>query len=882
MFILYHLNMYQLLIPTRCIRCCIPMSTIMDYFTTSYFRLFFISLIILCLSACETELPNKPLEILGVPSGRMYYGSEFTYTFGATGGEGVYSYRYINNPNIENEDRTNLVELEITDEIQGSQPTFVLHGIPLPPEGVELEDAASGSIFYGIEITDGVNTEVQEYKAIIAVNSVKIDPAIKSATEGSSNFRSYNNLVSSRSTGSQTVCESIEKSAYGEHVNGDGYAVSPNTFQVFLDAVVTSETTVYLKFVSGYDENFSEDSRNNAGKARPGVDYLDEELSITFLPGERSCDASLNILDDNKFEGTESLKVVVTDVKGGYTEVTGESTQLIEIKDNEPEPIITSEDVTKNQGDTVLIPVKLTTAANYPLDIIFSIDENITTLDVSEYELFPESGVVTFKAGEVESLLSVTLKQTGKNLSPQADKLLAIKSNIDRELTKISVNQWPLGGNISNEIVVTENTGSDGVTNTVLDMVIEGGIITLLVSEDVDPTAPTPESSAFIKTYNIDGTKLNFEDNTNEYHFPNTSVKLTPISIASDKDNLVVIFEVDGLYTGVHRGGVDFVVSIFSKTESSQYKQTITKQFGTEGDDLVSGVKISGSDIYVYGQTDGLEFDGAGGSETNKGSTDGFVYKLALNANFVWSRFIGTSDADMVVSLDAGLSEVSILTKRETTDIDAFVRRVAADSGYDVVGVDDSQIRSIRNDIPTMILYKENKIDSLALFKSRSLLPGNDLTTTSTDDIHVLNVGALNVAREGVVLSTAGEDEPVGMVSLNEESRNSGENTTTVVYGNTLGVFEDNTRKSLNSSDAFVAIIEGSDISALSQFGTVKENKVISAKEVNAYKFMVLWSEDFTSGDGSLRYRISAFSSKGDKLSLDPVNESLDISLELN
>ncbi len=34
-------------------------------------------------------------------------------------------------------------------------------------------------------------------------------------------------------------------------------------------------------------------------------------------------------------------------------------------------------------------------------------------------------------------------------------------------------------------------------------------------------------------------------------------------------------------------------------------------------------------------------------------------------------------------------------------------------------------------------------------------------------------------------------------------------------------------------------------------------------------KFLVLWQEDFTSGDGSLSYRISAFAFDGHKLSPD-------------
>jgi len=854
----------------------------MDYFKTAYFQFFSISVLLLSLSACdaddvvlpyEIELPDKPLEILGQPHTSLYYGTNFRFTFGATGGDGTYSYKYIKNPNISEENGANIVDLEITVNHDASQDSFDLHGIPALPIGTDLANAPTGTFYYGIEITDGVNTEVQEYEFTLNPNGINLSTSIDTLHEARSNLTDYNSLLSSRSNGQQIVCETIENSSYASETNRDGYDVLPNTFQIFFDAPVTSETTVYYHFLSDYDEDYSEDDLRNAGKARPGVDFLDEERSVTFLPGERYCDAHLDLLDDTKIEDREHLSVEVYDSKGGGIKLDGSGAiGRLEIRDNELEPSILSETVTKNKGETVIIPIKLPSASNYPLAISFSIDSEETTLAESEYELFPESGIVILSAGEVESSLVVTLKQTDTNSSPQEDKLLVIKSNIDnlidRESTKISVNQWPLRGDISNEIVESEGTA--------LGMTIEEGVITILVEDSIESP---PGSSSFIKSFNIDGNPFDFENGTNEYHFQNAGVELTPVALASGNNSLVVVFQTDGIYGEVHRGKVDFVVSVLSRNNlDATYQHVVTKQYGTEGDDFVSGVQLIGDKIYVYGKTDGLEFDGRGGPETNNGKTDGFLYQLDVeSATSTWDypRFIGTPEADEIVDLDAGLVELAILVKKEINDVDGFVHKISEDSGADIEDIEDALINSIRDDIPVMISYQEDETDVFSLFKSKSLLPTNDLTSTASSDIHVLRIDDENLVSQAVILSTSAEDLPLGLLPLSEADKDSTDNRV-LIYGNTFGEFEDNTKNSINSSDGFVAVLNGNVISQISQFGTIGDNKIISVEEVSAYKTMVLWSENFTSDDNTLRYRVSAFSSNGKKLSFDPVIPSPD------
>ena len=73
----------------------------------------------------------------------------------------------------------------------------------------------------------------------------------------------------------------------------------------------------------------------------------------------------------------------------------------------------------------------------------------------------------------------------------------------------------------------------------------------------------------------------------------------------------------------------------------------LTLEFGTTGDDTVSGVGAAvNGDMYVAGSTDG-QF----GTTANAGAVDGFVLKFDANGVRRWSRMIGSSGEDVINDL---------------------------------------------------------------------------------------------------------------------------------------------------------------------------------------------------------------------------------------
>ena len=55
-------------------------------------------------------------------------------------------------------------------------------------------------------------------------------------------------------------------------------------------------------------------------------------------------------------------------------------------------------------------------------------------------------------------------------------------------------------------------------------------------------------------------------------------------------------------------------------------------------------------------------------------------------------------------------------------------------------------------------------------------------------------------------------------------------------------------------------------LSTVTQFGTPGDDFAIDVEAVNDEKFLVLWKENHTSGDGSFRYRITPFAPDGTNL----------------
>jgi len=102
--------------------------------------------------------------------------------------------------------------------------------------------------------------------------------------------------------------------------------------------------------------------------------------------------------------------------------------------------------------------------------------------------------------------------------------------------------------------------------------------------------------------------------------------------------NSYVVGYTDGGFPGfTNAGGVDG----FLRKYDASGTEVWTRQLGTVSDEIVLGIKIGVSGVYVVGHTSG-NFPGF----TNAGGSDAFVRKYDSDGNILWTQQFGTSDYD--------------------------------------------------------------------------------------------------------------------------------------------------------------------------------------------------------------------------------------------
>ena len=349
---------------------------------------------------------------------------------------------------------------------------------------------------------------------------------------------------------------------------------------------------------------------------------------------------------------------------------------------------------------------------------------------------------------------------------------------------------------------------------------------------------------------------------------------------------LVIISNVDGLYTGVHRGARDFIVAVYSLNmtqtgDTNFYTPLSVKQYGSDGDDIVLGAELDeNGSVYVFGQTNGFEFDGVASGESNKGGNEGFVYKIdiinnTLARNWDAPRFIGTVNQDRVLELAVGRSDATVLAETQNSDQDLFALKVSSQTGQNVNDIAPAIIASSSMEYGTGIKHDHTNSGFYVMVDSESTLPDPLPTPSLSRDINLLlfvDDGDEYSSTISKILQTNEADYSTELELLAQINR-------VVIGGYTEGEFTGNTRKSTPGTDAFISVfttdVSNTDtddviIDTTLQFGTLGNDKVIDVEVVNDEKFLVLWSAEDENQNDVYTYRISAFSSVGEMLSKSP------------
>ncbi|MFT7185091.1 MAG: hypothetical protein ACI84K_000463 [Pseudohongiellaceae bacterium] len=849
-------------------------------------------LLLLLLSGCSEELSTgakiapDSLAILGTNDLPIFYDQEIELKYGATGGDGVYRYRYIQNPK-DPKDRDedfvfNPLELEVENN-DGAKPFFSLRGIIKSGNGVELEDLVTGTFSYQIEITDGQGSEphTQTFEYKLEVNKLGFLSSELNIKEGAVSNTAATRLLEQKQAGTKQICDDIGTIAYEEKTLPSGVKVYPMVFDVRLSSPVVDPVEVFYRFTSRYDDQSPERHKSNIGLARPNVDFLEEERSIIFQPGQIACVGYVNLLDDLLIEGIEEFEVEFYHAEGAITNLeSGE--KLITLQDNEPLPIYATKEIIRNEGGKVVGLFSLVAPYKHPLSIQVSIDGDDTTASPDDFLLQPENGVVTIAPGELEASFTISLlsNNDGLDSGSELDEVISIVTDIDRLVDatpyKITINEWPL---TATDEVVSKTANKR--TALAVD-VAQSGIVSVLL----EGMSTFDEEQAVVVARHRDGTKKELVNSeTGEIVLAKQGVRVRPVKIGTfvSGENgfyIAVIANVDGLYANVHRGEDDFIVAVFKldlveqSTSYGFYTPYSVTQYGSNGDDEVLGAEFNDAgDVYIFGQTNGTEFDGAGSSESNKGGADGFVYKLNLVNKIPvlgWDapRFIGTADQDRIVALDAGKSDVVVQVETETTDKDVFAVKISSSTGRDIEEIPRGIISSVHDDFGNGVALDGTSSGAYLLVDSQSLLPGGGSTLTLSRDVNVLLYDADGNVRQAKTLSTSDADYSSDIEYFTK-------NKYIAVGGYTDGEFAGNQRKSPGTSDAFISVFSldsqnSAPLDVVFQFGTIGNDQVIDIEGVSDNKMLVLWSEESVSQEGEFTYRVSAFSAEGEMLSTEP------------
>lgn len=821
--------------------------------------------LMLCLGGCETHLNSEPLEIIGDPPKEMYYDSEFKYQFGVKGGNGRYTYRYIANPDDEDGSSNtggelggagnnhNPVELR-TDPLVENKPGFWLKGMPsagFGDDGVELGDQ---EYTYALEVSDGASTVRREYTFTLKKNELVLSAQVSSVRE-------------KQVKNTQAKCgQNVERTFDASVVNGQD--VYPLVMRVSLKAKPSRKVEIGYHFVSGYVEGEGELAEINHGLARPNVDYLDETRTLVFEENNMECFIYLNVLDDHLVEKFERLAVQFSPASGAQVSTAGVSGEII-INDDEPTPEYDPVNLTANEGDTVVTEFSLSKPHEQSVDILVRVLPDKTTATDDDFSLQPSTGRVTIPAGRTNASYSVSLLHND-DAGEIEDDVVSIRTSLDQisdnDPLEIAINKW----RVTNEVVARQSEGSE-----VVDFVYGEGKIFVL-----SKISTAGENALTLTVFNAtDGVAIG-----SVVRVAQQGLNLSPVAIRyADSGDILVAANIDGRFNGLsHYGGSDFIVFSFGENDAGGYQLNQSAQFGSTGDDVVRGLKLGQEGVFAFGSVTGIAAEDDLSGDWNGGNSDGFVYRLrSSQLTETWVKLVGTPDDDVVVDVDIGRNELIVLANTQNADIadtDVFMRALNVSDGATEVflAADDAELPRTQLNLSSHLNEmgaKTSFIDAGTKFStivnSDADLPLSDPTPSRSQDGFMIFFDAESGNSSNTIkLATSLDDSVAALGRLNEDD-------VLAVGGTTKGEFEGQIRKGTDNDDAFVARIETglsgqSTLTKVTQFGTLSNDEVIKIERINDYKFMVLWSESTTSGDGSMVYRLSPFSIDGTKLTPDP------------
>jgi len=667
-------------------------------------------LLSLGLSACKTEKdPDQPT-ILGVPPVFAYLGVEYSYNFGAYGGEDILDYSLTNAPSW----------LALEDTSNKARQGIIMRGVPGLTGGSRGEADLGKTEGINLVTTDGRMAGAQPFDIDVKYNVMSLDA--EPFTEGESPEIAASN---------REQCALPDLETKGEHsftvnlYNDDGSVSGTRDLtlptrrvfvKVLLDQPSVTRVAVAFELLSDYDASscdvgFSpphqncDHSASNAGDAILGkdivglgsnsgmprdengenkLDYIKYEPDeqgfntrgvITLEPGITECYLPLEVVEDSFPEPVESLRLALTEVRSGLAGLgsgNGGVVTNLSIQDNEP--VLSLETVngggrdTLNVGDVREYVARLSGDRDRDIFAKLSHTEDSTARLDSEFVIerledgnWVENDELVFPEGtdEVEFRVRVPAGSYANPAFSDRFILLGINENFQagredyaraesENLIRISLNELtsPLALNDDNGFVAT-------------DVALGHDGRLFVVGYDTQDN-----DRVLARIFDQRGAQLQqiaISSASDRLVAPAPVInvvqrKVTQGGTKVDRFEFVVAYSTDQPVEGTTAlGGEDAVTSLYwfdSATNGGEYIPTWTIRTGTDADDQVrwAGINQDTGYVVVAGETGGV-FD----QQQASGGKDAFVQRIdtELDGNtqqpaVAWTRQAGSGADDSV------------------------------------------------------------------------------------------------------------------------------------------------------------------------------------------------------------------------------------------
>jgi hypothetical protein len=673
-------------------------------------RIAILGLLFLGLSACKTEKDADHPTVLGVPPVVAYLGVEYSYNFGAYGGEDILDYSLTNAPSW----------LALEDTSNKARQGIIMRGVPGLTGGNRGEADLGKTEAINLVTTDGQMSGVQPFEIDVKYNVMSL--ASEPFTEGERTETPESN---------RKQCAPPDLEAEGEHsftinlYNDDGSVSGTRELtlptrrvlvKVSLDQPSVTRVAVAFELQSDYDATscdtgFSpphqncEQSNSNAGDATLGkdivglgsnspmprdesgeneLDYINYELDeagfytrgvITLEPGITECYLPLEVVEDSFPEPAESLRLALTEVRSGLAGLgrgNGGVVANLSIQDNEP--VLSIETVkggsrdTLNVGDVREYLARLSGARDRAIFAKLTYTEDSTARLGSEFVIerledgtWVENDELVFPNGTDEVSFRIRVPAAGYSNPAFSDRFILLGINQDFQAGRENYAR----GESDNLIRVSLNelttplalNSTDGFVATDMAMGQEGRMFVAGYNrQDSD--------RVLVRIFDQGGVQLQQVDVSaagDSLVAPNPVInvvqrKVTQGNTKVDRFEFVVSYSTDRAVAGTTAlGEKDVLTSVYwfdAASNGGEYVPTWTTRTGTAADDQVRWAGINRDTGYVLlaGETDGV-FDG----QQVSGRRDSFLQRIdtELDGNselpaVAWTRQAGSEADDQV------------------------------------------------------------------------------------------------------------------------------------------------------------------------------------------------------------------------------------------